>query len=93
MTYRVVPLKKAPDLQLEDTFGVRTGGSLEEALGNLEKAIQNHLVRRAPNNSVIYVYPVSKKGYEAALTDNYQYLPSLPEVLVKDRRGRDKVDY
>lgn len=90
MAYRVVPLKKAPDLELEDTFGVRIGGSLEEALGNLEKAIQGHLIRRAPENSVIYVYPVSLKGYEAALTDNYRYLPSLPEVLVGGRKSRER---
>ncbi|HLD72170.1 MAG TPA: hypothetical protein VJA23_01145 [Candidatus Nanoarchaeia archaeon] len=89
MTYRVVPLKKAPDLQLEDTFGVRTGGSMEDALGNLEKAIKSHLVRQAPGKSVIYVYPVSQKSYEAALTDNFQYT-SLPEVLIKDRRGRER---
>lgn len=89
MVYRIVPLKKAPDLQLEDTFGVRTGGSLEEALGNLEKAIQSQLVRRAPNSSVIYVYPVSKKSYEAALTDNFQYAPT-PEVVVKDRRVKER---
>ena len=89
MVYRIVPLRKAPDLQLEDTFGVRTGGSLEEALGNLEKAIQSQLVRLVPNNAVIYVYPVSKKSYEAALTDNFQYASS-PEVVVRDNRRRER---
>ncbi len=90
MAYRVVPLRKAPDLQLEDTFGVRTGGSMEDALGNLEKAIRSRLVRQAPEKSIIYVYPVSQISYEAALTDNYQYLPSLPDVVITDRRRRER---
>lgn len=85
MVYHIVYLRKAPDLQLEDTFGVRTGKSLDEALGNLESAIRSHLVRHPPEKYIIYVYPVSLKSYEAALTDNSQYAPTS-DVVVRDRR-------
>ncbi len=89
MAYRIVPLKKAPDLQLEDTLGVRSGKSMDEAVSNLENAIKHGFVRKPDAATVIYIYPVANRDFEAVLTDNFQYVPT-PSVIVKDRRTRER---
>lgn len=94
MAYKTYPVKDRVDFKEGEVFGVRCGNSLEDAVKNLQYAVDSGLTIKAPEEAVICVYQVGKDRYEAVVT-LFDYIPfrrgnekAPPEVIVRDKRGK-----
>ena len=67
MSYKITNTDKTPEFN--EVYGVRSGSTRKEALGELESAILNKSVKIVPNLSSgeVYVYPVEEDKFEATL--------------------------